>query len=383
MSYGRTDSPRRPPQSTAGLVVACLIGAGVGAGLLWYLAGRTANPGGGNDPNAVPRAVAPRSGFDADEVEAIDLFKGARDSVVNVDTLRLVRRADMRVEAQQTGTGSGFVWDADGRIVTNSHVVKDAVLQNQQVRVVFADRTPATATVIGFAPEYDLAVLQVDAPWDKLKPIKLGSSKDLEVGQKVFAIGNPFGLSLSLTKGIVSALDREIESLTDRPISGAIQTDAPINPGNSGGPLLDKDGRLIGVNTSIASPSGGNVGIGFAIPVDTVNEIVPELIRNKRALRAGLNVQLADQRAVRRAGFPKGVMIETVIPGGAAAAAGLRGLGPNRTPGDLILSVNGEEVAGIAEFQKMLGKFKPGDAVKLRVERNEQAIEVEVTLRGV
>jgi S1-C subfamily serine protease len=385
---------RRPPTQSGwgGLLVVLLVGFVLGAVLLW-LVGPLLRPGfqaPPRDPEATERPPAPKSPPDSEEEEAIRVFRESRDSVVNVDTVLLVRnRLDMKVQERQTGTGSGFFWDADGRIVTNFHVVREAVQRNLKVRIVTADRSAYDARIVGAAPDYDLAVVQVAAPKDRIKPIKVGTSHDLEVGQKAYAIGNPFGLSQTMTKGIVSALDRQIESLGDRPITGAIQTDAPINPGNSGGPLLDKDGRLIGVNTSIATPSGGNVGIGFAIPVDTVNWVVPELIRNRRVLRPGIGVRLVDQQRLRQAGFPTGVMIQTVLPDGPAAKAGLRGVRVDpqtrevAEPGDLIVAVNGEEVNGLAEFQKILAKYRPGDAVKLTIERGDQRQEVEVTLQGV
>jgi S1-C subfamily serine protease len=306
------------------------------------------NRGPVNDPTAAPRPVEPRGELDPEEAESIALFEGAHDSVVNIDTIQRVRNIfDMTVQEQQTGTGSGFIWDDDGRIVTNFHVVRPA-LPNGGIRVVLADRSIHDAQLVGMAPDYDLAVLKINVPRAKLKPIRVGSSKDLKVGMKTYAIGNPFGLTLTLTKGIVSALDREIESLGDRPISGAIQTDAPINPGNSGGPLLDKSGRLIGVNTSIASPSGGNVGIGFAIPVDTVNAIVPEIIRTGKILRSDAGIKLVDQRILLRNGIRNGVMVGEVVPDGPADKAGLKGLVRRRdgsiAAGDLITALDGAKV---------------------------------------
>jgi S1-C subfamily serine protease len=276
--YYEPEPPVRRSPSVGPLLVAMLFGAALG--LTGYrLGGGRFDVLTPNNPAAVPREVAVKSGPDAEESEAITLFRDLKDSVVNVDTIALVRGQNRNLYERQTGTGSGFVWDTDGRIVTNYHVVQAAVQNRLNLRVVLADRTAHDAKIVGLAPDYDLAVLQITTAVDRLKPIKIGSSSDLQVGQKAYAIGNPFGLSLTMTKGIVSALDREIESPGERPIVGAIQTDAPINPGNSGGPLLDKDGRLIGVNTSIATPSGGNVGIGFAVPVDTVNPVVTELIR--------------------------------------------------------------------------------------------------------
>ena len=384
---------RHRPSRPAGwlpILVAVFIGVVAGAAVLRYLfPGVGPVPDGPvHDPSVTERPVAAAVPADADEVEAINLFELAKDSVVNVDTIALVRRMDMRVQEQQAGTGSGIIWDEDGRIVTNYHVVRAAVESGLTVRVVMSDRSVWDARVVGVAPNYDLAVVQIAAAKDRLKPITVGTSADLQVGRKAFAIGNPFGLSLTMTTGIVSALNREIDSSGDRPIVGVIQTDAAINPGNSGGPLLDKNGRLIGVNTAIASPTGGNVGIGFAIPVDTVNPVVTELIKRGRILQPDMGVRLVDLRRLRRAGFPAGVMVDTVDPTGPAAKAGLRGLEADpRTgsvrPGDLILEIDGKAIESNQDFAKRLADLKVDDKVKLTIERGEEMSTVTVELRGV
>ena len=192
------------------------------------------------------------------------------------------------------GTGSGFVWDQDGHIVTNFHVVQEG----DRANVTLNDGSTYPATIVGTTPDKDIAVLKIDAPPQKLLPLPIGQSSNLKVGQKVLAIGNPFGLDQTLTTGVISGLGREIKSVSGRPIHDVIQTDASINPGNSGGPLLDSSGRLIGINTAIYSPSGANAGIGFAVPVDTVNQIVPQLMKFGKITRPGLGISiLADQIA--------------------------------------------------------------------------------------
>jgi S1-C subfamily serine protease len=400
--YDLDDDPppprRRPRQRTRPIMYLLmpLLGAGIAALGIWlgvnvqkWLRG---DPPPVNNPDAAPREATPKAPLDPEETEAVNLFKGAKASVVNVDTVLVQRgRWDERDLEQQTGSGSGFVWDNDGRVVTNFHVVQEAKRRpNTAIRVVTADRRAYDARVVGEAPDYDLAVVQIVAPKDvveKLPPITVGTSGDLEVGQKAYAIGNPFGLSLTMTKGIISALDRTIEAPNGAPIAGTIQIDAAINPGNSGGPLLDRTGRLIGVNSAIRSPSGGNVGIGFAIPVDTVNRVVTEMVQRGRPLQADLGVKLYDQTKLRRAGYPKGVMIAEVTPGGAAAKAGLLGVRSNPRsnrvePGDLILAVNGTDVAGIPDFQKLLAGLKPGAKVKVKYLRNEQEQETTLVVGG-
>jgi len=232
------------------------------------------------DPDAVPRAITPRGELANDEKATIQVFKQTAPSVVHITNLGVARDYfSFDVMKIPRGTGSGIVWDQDGHIVTNYHVVKGA----QSLKVTLADHSTWEATRVEVDPDRDLAVIWITAPKNKLKPILVGKSEDLQVGQKTLAIGNPFGLDQTLTQGLVSALGREIEADTGRTIKGVIQTDAAINPGNSGGPLLDSAGRLIGVNTAIVSPSGASAGIGFAIPVDEVNRLVPQLIAHGKA----------------------------------------------------------------------------------------------------
>jgi len=382
-------NPNRRDSATSILIGTALLCLGVAAGLVLAAQFRAEPTEAVLNPQAEPRTAEPLAASDPEEAEAVRVFRECRESVVNVDTvIRLRSAVDYEVREQQTTSGSGFLWDDEGRVVTNYHVVRDAVANRRELRVMLADRTPYVATVIGTAPDYDLAVLKITAPKESLKPISVGRSADLEVGRKTYAIGNPFGLSLTMTKGIISALDREIDSPGDRTISGAIQTDAPINPGNSGGPLLDRDGKLIGVNTSIASPSGGNVGIGFAIPVDTVNTVVTELIRTGRILRPDLGIKLFDQRRLRQAGVLTGVMVAIVEDGSPAAAAGIKGMVLDRRTntaerGDLIIALNGEKVRDNLDFTRRIANHAIGDVVKLTLERNDEQRTVEVKLRGV
>jgi S1-C subfamily serine protease len=280
------------------------------------------------------------------------------------------------------GQGTGIVWDDRGHVVTNFHVIQGA----NGARVTLSDQSVWKATLVGVFPDRDIAVLRIDAPTEKLKPIALGSSKDLQVGQKVFAIGNPFGLDQTLTTGIISALNREIESVTQRPIRGVIQTDAAINPGNSGGPLLDSAGRLIGVTTAIASPSGASAGIGFAIPVDEVNRVVPGLIREGKFVRPTLGVQVAPLEIQGKLGVDMGVAVVGVLPRSGAAAAGIkpfqRDTGGELVVGDVILGVNGKVVTNLDQILDALEQQKPGDTVTLSLKRagNDKPEDVQVKL---
>jgi S1-C subfamily serine protease len=358
------------------LALLCLV-----LGLSWLLGVFGHRGGPDNDPNAAPRVVQARGDLAGDEKATIDLFRAASPSVVYITSLA-VQRDIFSLNAQEVpkGTGSGFVWDSDGLVVTNFHVIQDA----QAAKVTLADQSTWDARLVGAAPDDDLAVLKIDAPSDKMPAIPIGTSKDLEVGQKVFAIGNPFGLDHTLTTGIVSALGREIKSTGDRPISGVIQTDAAINPGNSGGPLLDSAGRLIGVNTAIYSPSGAYAGIGFAIPVDLVNQIVPQLIKNRRIEKPKLPVKVADDSIASQLRVRDGVLILDVTTREAAQV-----LRPTRRDrmgrimlGDIIVAYDGKDVHRRADLEKLVSQSKIGDTVELTVRRGQERVEVEVTLQG-
>jgi S1-C subfamily serine protease len=330
---------------------------------------------------AEPRPVTPRGPLAADELANIELFKKASPSVVHITSLGVQRDLfSMNVQQVPRGTGTGFVWDTAGHVVTNFHVIQGA----NGARVTLADQSSYDATLVGAFPDRDLAVLKIEAPREKLPPLSLGTSRDLQVGQRVYAIGNPFGLDQTLTIGIVSALNREIESFNNRTIRGVVQTDAAINPGNSGGPLLDSAGRLIGVNTQIASPSGASAGIGFAIPVDEVNRIVPRLIRDGRFVRPALGVTAGSQQLHRALKLPKGVAIVQVGRNSPAARAGLqpfsRGSRGEIVMGDVITAINDEPVESLDDMLAALERRQPGEAVTLKVWREGRTRNVETRL---
>ncbi|OGB06057.1 MAG: 2-alkenal reductase [Burkholderiales bacterium RIFCSPHIGHO2_12_FULL_69_20] len=333
--------------------------------------------------DAAPRAITPRGALAADELANIDVFKRLSPSVVHITTLATERDFFNRpVQQVPRGTGTGFIWDHSGHIVTNFHVIQEGT----GARVTLADQSSWPARLVGAFPDRDLAVLKIEAPANKLPAIPLGTSRDLQVGQKVFAIGNPFGLDQTLTTGIVSALNREIESFNNRSIRGVIQTDAAINPGNSGGPLLDSAGRLIGVNTQIASPSGASAGIGFAIPADEVNRVVPRLIRDGRITRPALGIAAASEGVQRALRLPEGVALVQVTPGGPAARAGLRAFARERDgsirAGDVITALNDEPVASLDDMLTLLEKRQPGETVTLSLWRGGAKRKQAVVLAG-
>jgi S1-C subfamily serine protease len=335
-----------------------------------------------HDPGAEPRPVIARGEFAGDERNTIELFQAVSPSVVFITSVGLRRDLfSLNIYEIPQGTGSGYIWDRQGRIVTNYHVIEKA----GQVKVTLADHTTWQAAVVGVAPDLDLAVLQIGAPSEQLPPIMVGESHSLLVGQKVFAIGNPFGLDQTLTAGIVSALGREIRGVTGRTIRGVVQTDAAINPGNSGGPLLDSAGRLIGMNTAILSPSGVSAGIGFAVPVDEINRVVPELIRYGRVIRPGIGVTVASDHIAARLGI-RGLLVISVSPGSSAALAGLHGtrsVGGEIVLGDIITSINGNKIVTYEDFRDELDRYRVGATVKMGLLRHGQALEVEITLEEV
>src|SRR5207249_3560315 len=286
------------------------------------------------------RTINLRGALITDERATIALFRQASPSVVYVTLARQRDFFSLNITEIPQGSGSGFIWDQEGHIMTNFHVIQGA----SGAKVTLADHSVWDAQLVGVAQDQDLAVLYIKAPKNQLKPLAIGTSADLEVGQSVLAIGNPFGLDQTLTMGIISALGREISATTGRTIAGVIQTDAAINPGNSGGPLLDSAGRLIGVNMAIYSPSGASSGIGFAVPVDTVNRIIPQIIRQGEITRPGLGVGIGDPR---RLGL-SGVLITRVEKGSAADRAGLRGIREDAKGevvlGDVIVGIDGERI---------------------------------------
>jgi S1-C subfamily serine protease len=329
-----------------------------------------------------PRLVVPRGNLAPAEETVIALFEATKPSVVAITTAsRVFDPWQQKAHEVPRGTGSGFVWDGAGHIVTNYHVIEGATAA--QVRL--ADGRVLPARLVGVAPGHDLAVLRVDAGNDRPAPIPLGESAPLRVGQSVLAIGNPFGLDWTLTTGVVSALDRAIPGPGGDSIEGLIQTDAAINPGNSGGPLIDSAGRLIGVNTAIYSPSGSSAGIGFAVPVDTVNRVVPQLIRTGVYRPPVLGV-VHDERinAFAREQGIEGVLVLGIEPGSPAAAAGLRPAMQDRqgmiVPGDLVVAVGDRRVATSPELRAALDQHVPGDAVDVVVLRDGREVRVPVVL---
>lgn len=383
---------RRPGRS---LVAMLLVLIAVNVGLLSWLAYRSAQT---TELVAEAAPVLPRievkipksgqrdgdplpSDMSAGEKRVIQIFSTAAPSVVFITT-HAVKRSPFSRNLQKipAGTGSGFFWDDDGHIVTNFHVIREASIAS----VTLSDQSTYDAQLVGAAPTKDLAVLKITAPKDKLRPIERGASGDLRVGQLAIAIGNPFGLDHTLSTGVVSGLGREIQSLAKVPIFGVIQTDAAINPGNSGGPLLDSRGRLIGVNTAIYSPSGASAGIGFAVPVDTVTRVVPQLIKDGKLTRPGLGIQ-HDPQLSARTGVP-GVLVLGVAEGSGAEEAGLRGTRRNAVTGevilgDIIVGVDGKPVKSSTDLYKHLDDKEVGDVIKLDVRRGEKETSLEIELQ--
>ena len=319
------------------------------------------------------RAVTPRGDLAAFEKTAADVFDATAPSVVYIFTEQAQRSA-FGERTVGRGTGSGFVWDQAGHIITNNHVIANA----DRVFVRFDSGDTVAASIVGRSPDHDLAVLEVEASASSLRPIPIGSSEHLRIGQAAFAIGNPFGLARTLTMGIISAVGRTLPSQTGREIEGVIQTDAAINPGNSGGPLIDSAGRLIGVNTAILSETGSYAGIGFAIPVDDVNRVVPQIIARGKPVRPGIGISVAGEEVAARFGV-KGVIVIGVREDGPASRAGLIGVDRStQTLGDVIVAVDGTPIRTPGELSSRLEKVGVGRKATLTVERGGQTRTVTV-----
>ena len=334
-------------------------------------------------PVAEQRVVTARGDLGADERATIDLFRNARESVVFISTRQRVADFWTRnVYSVPRGSGSGLVWDGAGHIVTNFHVIEGA----SEAQIQLADGRQFSATLVGVSPQHDLAVLKIGgAGFTAPARVPIGTSSDLQVGQNVFAIGNPFGLDWTLTKGIVSALDRSLPNENGPDIRHLIQTDAAINPGNSGGPLLDSAGRLIGINTAIYSPSGASAGIGFAVPVDTVMRVVPQLISEGRYTRPSLGLESDDDinDRLKRASGIEGVFVLRVDPGSVAERAGLVAAQRTRrgvAPGDIVTAMNGKPVSRIGDLLARLDDFRVGQSVELTLMRGSEVRTVRLEL---
>ena len=322
-----------------------------------------------------PRAITPRGSLTNLEKSTIELFEATAPSVVYIFTQGGRAR---RGQNDNGGAGSGFIWDRAGHVVTNHHVIDGA----NEIAVRLENGEIVAAKFVGSTPDYDLAVVRLTGTRSGRDPIPLGESATLKVGQSVFAIGNPFGLSRTLTSGIISALNRRLPTSDNREVDGVIQPDAAINPGNSGGPLVDSAGRLIGVNTAIISGSGSSAGIGFAVPVDVVNRVVPQLIKNGRVPRPGIGITVLPEEVAARLGVT-GLIIADVLPGTSAAKSGLMGVIDGRRIGDIVTHVNSVPVKTLAEFATELRKVGIGRRVDLTIERDSVAHRVTVEVMDI
>ena len=336
------------------------------------------------NPDATPRGIAPRGDLAADEQATIGIFERTAPSVVHITTIDQVAYS-LALDPIEvpSGMGSGFVWSDDGYIVTNNHVINQA----KGVKVTLADGTVLKARLVGKAPDQDLAVVKVDAPAGTLVPITVGTSSDLKVGQKVFAIGNPFGLDHTLTTGTISGLGRSFRTANRRLISDVIQTDAAINPGSSGGPLLDSSGRMIGVTTAILSPTSASAGIGFSVPVDMVNRIVPELIKYGKVERPGLGIRPVADKITRRLDRD-GILVGLEADNSLETRTGIRptyldARTGNVVVGDLIVGMDGERLRTTQDLSDALSKKKVGDVVTLTLERDGEQVNKEITLQAI
>ena len=371
--YGSPPNPSVPVWLVAVLLVTVSALMLRNAGLL---------PGLTPPPATQPRPITPRGDLAEDEKSTIEIFRKASPSVVHVTSLSHRRdRLSLNIMEIPEGSGTGFIYDDVGHVVTNYHVIRNA----QAAKVTLSDNSTWEARLVGYEANKDLAVLKIDVPQERLRKIDIGESANLQVGQKVFAIGSPFGLDQTLTTGVISGLGREITSIGGRPIEGVIQTDAAINPGNSGGPLLDSAGRLIGVNTMIVSPSGTFAGVGFAVPVDIVNQFVPELILYGSIQRGVLGVAVFEDSIARQLGIRSGAVVHSLTKGSGAAAAGIKPTtiddDGNIQLGDVIVEVGGRTIRTSSDLSKSLDGHKPKEHVAVVIEREQKRIPLEIELQ--
>ena len=327
-----------------------------------------APPPGISDPNTV-----------TDEQNSIEVYKSIAPGVAFINTTSV--RQSMWGVQEGKGNGSGSVIDSDGHILTNYHVVEG---ERTKLTVSFGGEKNYPATFVGGDPDTDLAVIKIDPPPTGLTVVPLGNSDSLVVGQKVLAIGNPFGLDRTLTTGVISGLQRPIRARNNRPIDAAIQTDASINPGNSGGPLLDKFGRMIGINSQILSPAGGSVGVGFAVPVNTAKRVIPQLIQFGEVRRPKLGAALPSVKDLAERGYKmpvqQGLLVLNLVPGGAAERAGLRAVTDDGTLGDIIVSADGQPLNNMDDLFRLLDKKQIGETMELQVYRDGRTSTIPVRL---
>ena len=327
-------------------------------------------PAGISDPSQV-----------SDEQNSIEVYKTISPGVAFINTTSY--QQDMWGDVQEgKGNGSGSVIDTNGHILTNYHVVEKA----QKLTVSFGGDKVYPAKVVGGDPDTDLAVIKIEPPAGGLTVVPMGDSNNLVVGQKVLAIGNPFGLDRTLTTGVISGLQRPIRARNNRPIDAAIQTDASINPGNSGGPLLDKFGRMIGINSQILSPAGGSVGVGFAVPINTAKRVIPQLIQNGAVNRPKMGASLPSVDDLAQRGYKMpvehGLLVYQVVPGGSADRAGLKAVTSDGTLGDILLAADGQRLSDMDDLYRLLDKKQIGETVNFEVYRNGQTLNVPIKLLG-
>jgi S1-C subfamily serine protease len=360
------------------------------AGLAGVLLFKTVADAFRNRPDYSARIVTPRGDLAADETTTIEIFENAAPSVVYIQTNGLQQTSTGDVIEQQLGSGTGIIWDEQGHVITNLHVIRLVIAQPRlQLKVQLADQRVFDAKIVGAVSKHDIAVLKIDAEPSELVPVTVGSSDDLRVGQKVLAIGNPFGFNRTLSTGVIGGLDRTVPAEDGSVLAGMVQTDAAINPGNSGGPLLDSAGRLIGVNTAIVSTSGASAGLGFAVPVDDVVLCIEDVMREAaKARRPSIGIGILDLRTARANQIPDRyvvgrLVIREVYPGTPAEAAGLRGC--RRAPGsitlgDQILAIDGKPLATFDELNQLLSGYEPGQSITISIARGGEELQVELTL---